>query len=395
VLTKNNILIACREFGLPSEVWMQRQSKAFQRLSSEFICWKNNCKDPSFSVTDLDKDFDSQENDRLRWLGRLVRAPSGNLLSATASEAKTIIESCRSHRPEAILCHYGQVALRMLPIAERLKIPLIAHFHGNDISSSLNNKYYRWSLRQSLKKFAACVAVGSRQIEILRSLGAPDAHVHLIPCGAPAQLFTVKQNYNSDKCRFITVSRLVPWKGVDIVLQAFCELYRENPNIELHIIGIGQLMEKLRSIRESEPAKNAIFIHGAMDEKSIHRMLLESDVFIQHSLDYPTGWFEGFGVSITEASLTGLPVIVTPSGGISDQIINGYNGLYVEQSSVLSTKNAMSKLAKSLELRKELGNNGRVHAEKKFDSNQLAHKLEDLILDKIKSPSVLSVEVSA
>ena len=380
--SKPTVLIACREFGIPSEVWMLRQSSGFKSLDARYLCWEIANKIEPYPVASLGYSFDAQEFGIGKWLRRLLQLPSGNLFAPNAKEQKTLLDLItREGKPDAILCHYGHVGLRMLPLAKKLNIPIVVHFHGNDISSALRNRYYRWSLQRSLSKFSACVAVGNRQIENLKALGGDPEKIHLIPCGAPSQSFTPKPDYQADVCKFITVSRLVPWKGVDIVLQAFDSVHQHNPNTELHIVGDGNQLNLIKNMRENSPAWESIFVHGVKDQKTIHNMLLESDVFIQHSLDHETGWFEGFGVSITEASLTGLPVVVTASGGIADQIIDGYNGIYVGQRSVSETSAAMKKLADSAQLRQTMGENGRTRALEHYDSSMLAEKLEQLILN--------------
>lgn len=385
--TNLNLLIACREYGLSSETWMRRQSSYFEYIDSDYLCWENN-KNDNLDGNELGYPFDDNDGVGLfsRWIKRVKRVPKGNLMAPARTESATIKKLIsKGKRPDAILCHYGHVALRMLPIAQDLGIPLIAHFHGNDISSSLRNKYYRYSLKKCLNQFAACVAVGTKQVEILKELGVSDEKIHLIPCGAPPNLFTPKDQYREKPCKFITVSRLVPWKGVDIALNAFTKTWKSIPDVELHIVGDGQSRPMIELLRENSPAKENIFIHGEKNDEQIKQMLRDSDVFVQHSLDYKTGWFEGFGVSITEASLTGLPVVATGSGGIMDQIRHGYNGLLVEQNSVDSTHQAMLELAQSNSKRQELGKNGRNRAVEEFDSKKLAAKLENVIQNAVKS----------
>ncbi|MDQ8188471.1 glycosyltransferase family 4 protein [Pelagicoccus sp. SDUM812002] len=362
---------------------MNRQARNFSQLNPRFLTWRTNFDSGEFRVHDLKRDFDNDKSLTSKLTQRLRGTLSGNFFLPTPRESEDIAAAMQDETPvDAILCHYGHVALRMLPLAQANGIPLVAHFHGADISSSLrNNKYYRWSLRKNLPRFTACVAVGTKQVEALQGLGVPKDRIHLIPCGAPAELFTPK-DYSSglkERCKFITVSRLVEWKGVDIVVKAFLELAKERDDIELHVVGSGTLEPLLKELARGANSPELITFHGEKSEAEVRALVKNSSVFIQHSLDHESGWFEGFGVSVTEASLTSLPVIVTDSGGLSDQIKNKVNGLVVAQRSVESTLEAMKQLAVDDTLRKRLGLAGREIAMEQFEASKLSAKLEQLL----------------
>ena len=59
---------------------------------------------------------------------------------------------------------------------------------------------------------------------------------------------------------------------------------------------------------------------GVLPPAEVRRELEEATVFLQHSLDYQ-GWYEGFGVSLTEAMAMETPAIVSDCGGLVDQVI--------------------------------------------------------------------------
>src|SRR5690606_39210585 len=116
---------------------------------------------------------------------------------------------------------FGQIALRILPLATMGGIPLVAHFHGLDLSSLLRNRWYRWSLLRCLSSFDAIVVVGSHQRKWLVEHGADPEKVYLIPCGVPTSDFQPLPRPAGEQCRFIAVSRLVEGKGLEFSLRAF------------------------------------------------------------------------------------------------------------------------------------------------------------------------------
>ena len=368
------VLIACREYGVPSEIWMRRQAKFFDSKDIEFLAW--NTRLQVENLVSIDSDFDKSQAGLGRWVNRSINFFRNNFFYPTRYEETRITDVLKESFPDVILCHYGPVALKILPIAKNLNIPVVIHFHGNDISSSLRDKYYKWSIQKNSHHFAAAIVVGKKQYETALSLGFSERSLSVIPCGAPHELFKCREDYRSKAVRFICVSRLVPWKGVDYALKAFFEVANIFPEIELHIVGDGESKAGLMQLVNESETSSRVFFHNECSELEVRDLMVKSDVFIQLSLDHTTGWFEGFGVSVTEACLSGLPVIVSNCGGLVDQIENGINGFVVAQRDVGETLSAMKELIESMELRETMGKNAHSIAKSKFDSRFLAKKLE-------------------
>lgn len=370
---------------MPSEIWIERQIATFDRCDPSILTWDATpgAKPPPGVPTDcLQLDFDAPEESPQRWWRRLASVQDGNVCGPAPDERRVLTRALQASRPDVVLCHFGPVALRLLPIAEQAGIPVVVHFHGNDISSSLrNNRYYRWSLKRSIRRFAAAIVVGSHQRQILRSFGLPEERIALLPCGAPTHCFTTKANYRTDRCRFITVSRLVEWKGVEYTLRAFAQARQQRPDLQLHVVGNGPLQENLIRLARELTGPHDVVFHGSKEPGDVCALLMASDVFVQHSLDHESGWTEGFGVSIAEASACGLPVVVTDSGGIPDQVTDGENGFIAPQRDIARLSELMLLLAGDEALRERLGRAGRKRVIRSFDSRVLARQLEDRLLE--------------
>ncbi|HHY85755.1 MAG TPA: glycosyltransferase family 4 protein [Verrucomicrobia bacterium] len=239
--SKPKLLVVCRSFGVPSEIWISRQIESFDAFDTAVLCWNRvqGGTQANVPVEELGTDFDAPERSPARWLRRLLSRPSGNMRGAWGSERKQLIERTQRLEPDVVLCHFGHTALRFLPAAEALGIPVVAHFHGLDLSSSLQDRYYRWSLERRIHRFAHMVVVGSHQQRKLCELGARPERISRIPCGAPASAFLPSTRHTSSCCRFIMVSRLVAWKGPDLTLRAFARARQSQPNMELHVVGTG------------------------------------------------------------------------------------------------------------------------------------------------------------
>lgn len=118
---------------------------------------------------------------------------------------------------------------------------------------------------------------------------------------------------------FITVSRLESEKNVIGIIRAFSVIHTKYPNTRLIIVGDGSLRKKLEySAKKLAPDSSISFI--GWQNNPIECMAI-ADVFVQNS------WYEGYGLSLFEAMLCGLPVITTDVGIAADLIVSGKNGI--------------------------------------------------------------------
>ncbi len=378
------LLVACRALGVPSEVWLWRQVEGLVRFDRHVMCWEDGRSvgdgDGRVAVHVLGTAFEAPERGARRWVYRLRMLPSGNVMGASGRERERIERLFDEVGPGLVLCHFGHTALRVLPVAKRRGVPVVVHFHGYDIFPKLEDKYYRWSLRNSFGDFAAMVVVGSHQREVLIRMGADAGRIHLIPCGAPTGEFEPGPAGGVRPCRFIGVSRMEAWKGVDYTLRAFRLALGRVPGIELHLVGGGEMEAELRRMAQDAGLGGAVHFHGVQPAAEVRRLLRECDVFVQHSVAQGSGRVEGFGVSIAEASATGLPVVVTRTGGIADQVVDGETGWLVAERDVEGMAAAMVELARDPAARRRMGMAGRQRVVEHFDTSRQVAKLEAVLL---------------
>ncbi len=101
---------------------------------------------------------------------------------------------------------------------------------------------------------------------------------------------------------------------------------------------------------------------------NVYEYLQASDIFV-----FPTG-NEAFGISLIEAMACGLPVIVTPVGGIKDIVNNGHNGLTVEVGNFDRLYDAMENLIFDDSLSASLGKSALETVQIKYLRESVAKK---------------------
>lgn len=137
--------------------------------------------------------------------------------------------------------------------------------------------------------------------------------------------FTVAKNINGRY--FLTVSRLVGYKRVDIVIDAFNRL-----GLPLKIIGDGRAKSGLRA----KAKKNIEFIDRHLTDDELNS-------YYQRCLAFVFAGDEDFGLVAAEAQATGAPVICYKHSGMAEIIQDGKTGILFEEQSVDSLLNGIER----------------------------------------------------
>ena len=373
-----------KHFGIEPEVWMWRQFNGLSEFHPSLLTW-NYLKPDQFPVTGSVKvlDFDAAPADAAgisRWIHRLRCIPGRNFYATVGAEKQEINRWIEQTSPDVILAQFGFSALRILPLSCRRSIPMIAHFHGLDLSSSLRNRWYRWSLLNNMKYFEAIVVVGSHQKKWMLDHGVSENKIHLIPCGVPTGEFSgnTKGEANATT-RFVAISRLVPKKGLEYTIRAFKRVSESLPNSELVIIGDGPLRGKLRSLCREMSLQHCVEFKGSIEPGQVKKELVSAAVFLQHSVLSSDGDAEGFGVSVAEAASMELPIVCSDSPGLVDQVLDGVTGFVTPMFNVTAMAEKMTLLAKDADLRKRMGMAGRKRMVEFYDQDNQVKKLAKVI----------------
>ncbi len=366
---------------------MWRQFTGIKRITKSVLTWQYLNREVypvNANVLAILNSFEPMPADsRMRWFYRIRCLSQLNFYATVGKERKEIESYVRRVGTKVILAQFGFMALRLMPVAKKFNIPLVAHFHGVDVSSCLNNKWYRVSLLRALKHFSAVIVVGTHQKRWMLDHGVSEDKVYLIPCGVPTEEFNYIDRIANDSIRFIAVSRLVEKKGLEYTISAFSLVKKECPNVKIDIYGDGPLKDSLMKMINNLQLLSDARLMGSVTGNVIKDEMALSDVFVQHSIVASNGDSEGSPVATAEAAATGLPVVSTISPGMSDQVVDGQTGFLVEQKDYKSMAERMLQLARNPELRRDMGQGGRQRMVECYDAKKQIAKLEDVLLSVI------------
>ncbi len=167
--------------------------------------------------------------------------------------------------------------------------------------------------------------------------------------------------------QFITVCRLVPAKGLDVLILACSELKKKGYSFMLHIIGDGPIRKQLEQM---------VTEHGIYEETIFYGYMLHPEEFMPFfDIFVLPSRAEAFGSVFAEAALCGLTLVGTQIGGIPEQIENGVNGLLVSVDQPLELCEALEKLIQDPDFRYHLARSSREKAKKNYSMNRVIQEL--------------------
>lgn len=179
----------------------------------------------------------------------------------------------------------------------------------------------------------------------------------------------------------VSVSRLVPRKGMDVLIDAAQQLAPDVPGLTVAIAGRGRDAERLvaRITDRGAPVR----MLGAVSDDDLPRLIGAADVFAMLCRNRWMGLEqEGFGIVFVEAAATGVAQVAGASGGAGEAVEDGVTGLVVGRPSDAGrVAEAIARLLHDDGLRASMGVAARARAEASFDYDRLAPRLARALED--------------
>jgi len=197
-------------------------------------------------------------------------------------------------------------------------------------------------------------------------LREPD-RVVVIPNGYDEKRFKPISHEN-EVAQLVTVCRLVPAKGLDLLLQACAELQRRGRKFVLHIIGDGPIRADLEALSQQLGIYEDTIFYGYMLHPE--ELMPFFDIFVLPSRA------ESFGSVFAEAALCLLSLVGTNVGGIAEQIENGVNGLLVPEEDPVALAEALEQLIIDPQYRYELARAAWNKAKKTYSLSRVIAQLK-------------------
>ena len=186
------------------------------------------------------------------------------------------------------------------------------------------------------------------------------------------------KKYNiENKFVLLTIGRLTPRKGQDMVIKSLPQLIIHIPNIVYLVVGNGPYMDSLKSLAVEYGVQKYVIFTGELLDSEVVPFYNLADIFIlPNRRSEKTNDVEGFGIVFLEANACEKPVIGGNSGGTGDSIENGKSGFLINSEDVDSIVSAILKFFNDKRLSKAIGVYGRQRVCSSFTWEKSAMKVK-------------------
>ena len=225
-------------------------------------------------------------------------------------------------RPDIIHAH-GYIAGEAARFISRNKeIPYIVTEHTSTLITGVPD-HQRAALRKTYRDAVKLLAVSEFLADAMSSY-VPRNRIEIVHNPVSTEVFVPGHSDQSDEpLRVTAVGHADENKSFDVLIEAFASVLEKIANARLRIIGDGPQMARLKAIADSLGIAPQIEFMGRLPQHEIARQLGTSHLLVSSSK------VETFGLTVLEAMSCGLPVVVTPSGGVTE-LVNESNGIICE-----------------------------------------------------------------
>lgn len=175
--------------------------------------------------------------------------------------------------------------------------------------------------------------------------------------------------------RLLSVGRLVPMKGFDILLYALAQLRDRGRTFTCTIIGEGPERAKLEALRSKLGLVSVVELPGIMVQADVARHMTDATLMVLPCVVAPNGQSDGIPNVLMEAMASGLPVISTRVSGIPELVDDGVSGRLVDPGDAVALADAIESLLTDTDAQERFAKAGRSKVEQEFNIDREASRL--------------------
>ena len=180
-------------------------------------------------------------------------------------------------------------------------------------------------------------------------------------------------NLTDQNIVFGTITRFDTIKNLPMMINAFAQVFKDNPNARLLLVGDGDERSAMETLVSELNLKDAVIFTGFQTDTKKYMSLI--DVYVLSSFS------EGTSMTLLEAMSFSTCCIVTAVGGNVEIIKDRQNGFVVESDNTQQLADTMQSLTDDKNTRHKMGNEAKKTFDLKFDLNRMVQNYKELYLD--------------
>ena len=180
-------------------------------------------------------------------------------------------------------------------------------------------------------------------------------------------------NLTDQNIVFGTITRFDTIKNLPMMINAFAQVFKDNPHARLLLVGDGDERSAMETLVSELNLKDAVIFTGFQTDTKKYMSLI--DVYVLSSFS------EGTSMTLLEAMSFSTCCIVTAVGGNVEIIKDRQNGFVVESDNTQQLADTMQSLTDDKNTRHKMGNEAKKTFDLKFDLNRMVQSYKELYLD--------------
>ncbi len=244
-------------------------------------------------------------------------------------------------------------------------IPYVVSLRGSDVPGFSEKYDGFYLLAKPLVRFlwrhAAMVVPNSVGITKLAERTASLPHLEIIENGVDIKTFFPRHERRStSEVVFLSTSRLTPRKGIHLLIAAFAlALKQSSVSMKLWLIGEGEQRADLEEQVRSLGIEQSVRFIGRVEHEALPDFYQQAHVFVLPSKN------EGMSNSALEALASGLPLVVSGTGGMQELLQDDINGYFIDPDNAESFARTLTVIAGDQEKLVAYGTASRSRAEQR------------------------------
>ena len=273
-----------------------------------------------------------------------------NLLHALA-----LLDRLASGPPAHLHAHFLHSPAALAFIAAKVSgQPYSLTGHAKDIYTTLPENL---RMRCDRARFVTTCTEANRT-HLIKELGLEPGQIHLCRHGVDLTKFTIPARQPRTG-RIVSVGRLVPKKGFDILIRACGDLRRRGIAFDLVLLGGGELHDELLALAHEQGIGDRVTLLGSRPQSDVVEQLAAAEIFALSPVVLPDGDRDGVPNVLLEAMAVGVPVVATTVSGIPEVVTDGETGRLVLPQRPDLLADALAQLLTDPAARTRLGEAGR------------------------------------
>lgn len=234
------------------------------------------------------------------------------------------------------------------PVARIAGSGITTCFHGKKITKRMMS----FPMKRLYNNASLIIAVSESTRDLLTGVGVPDDKIKVIYNGVNQNWISekpkvrkmgkIRKDYgiNKDSPVLLTVARVLPRKGQDMVIKALPQVLGQFPDVKYLIVGDGRYKEQFEHLAKGLGVNGNVIFTGGVRHEDIMSFFDLSDIFVMPNR-YWNNKVEGLPNSLLEAAARSKPLIAGDHGGSREAVINNETGFLVDPENVEAIANAI------------------------------------------------------